>query len=190
MAGDTLHRKLIRDTTRDLLLNKTDVGANVFTGRINSYYEGELPAIGIYTPTETPMPESSHPKSYPRKIVLVVEIVVQKNDKPEDVADAIAGQIEDRLLPNIYLQNPPPKSIQETNEGEPGTEIIDNIIAGEINEAKEDEGLKDVYGLIMEFEVTFTYVVKVGIVTPFETGRAEIDVDGEKSNIEMKPAQV
>lgn len=189
MAGDTLHRKLIRDNTRLLLLGKTDAGQNVFTGRINSYYEGELPAVGIYTPSDTPMPESSHPKSYQKKIVLLVEIAVQKNDAPEDVADKIAGQIEDRILPNIYLQVPPPKNIQETNEGEPGTEITDNIIAGEINEAKEDDGFKDVYGLIMEFEVTFTYVVKTGIVTPFVTGRAEIDIDGEKSNIEMKPAQ-
>lgn len=188
MAGDTLHRKIIRDGTKALLLSNTDAGEDVSIGRATSIFKDEEPHIGIYTPEDIPQTPESHPTNFPRKIQLIIEVLVQKKAGqlvPEDVADKVMGQIEDILLPNIYLQNPPPKQLQSAPFVTPGPELVENLRLVSITDGKTDEGSQDVYGLIGEFEVIFEYERKQGNVDDFETGEATYDLEGTQEPGDM-----
>ena len=185
MSGYGTTRKDLRDNIRLLLLNLTSAGENVFTERVQPLFPEEVSSIVISIISDTPNRQDKIDWNYDRIIVGKIQISVRRTssiDKPEDVADEIAGLIEDRLLPNIYMQYPPPTTIQlPGGEGDPGSEIVDNFDLQELLFAKTDEGETDVFGINMEFTAIYHYNKKQGSVVPFETANIHYDLEGEQT---------
>lgn len=188
MAGSDNQRMEIRNGIVDLLRGNTDAGNNVFASRATIPFEGEIPCILVFTPEDYPSESitESHPTNFSRMIRLVLEILVQRStsrDEPMDNADQIAGQCEDILLPNIYLQSPPPDRLQAGGPpyDTPGSELCDNIRLGPLTESKIAEGLQDVVGLSAEYVIEYTYQRKTGNVDDFETGDVRYNLEGEQA---------
>jgi len=182
MPGSDLIRKKIRDTAQSLLIAApTDAGGNVFVRRINKAFIEELPGIYIYTISDTPVITKKYEVTFDRSILLITEIVVSQInavDNPQDRADIIAGQVEDTLLPNVYLQDPVPWGVPT-----PGPQIIDEIHLGPTNVSRVDELQEDLYGLIIEFECIchYTQLTPTGVLADFNRFEEKFDIDGEEA---------
>lgn len=188
MAGSDYQRVGIRNGVVDLLKGNTDVGNNVFASRATIPYEGETPCILVYILEDYPDENiaESHPTNFKRILRLMLEILVQRSttrNEPMDNADQIAGQCEDILLPNIYLQDPPPNQLQTGGPpyDTPGSELCDNIRLGPLTESKISEGLQDVAGLSAEYLIEYTYERKTGNVDDFDTGDVRYNLAGEQA---------
>ena len=185
MSGYTGTRKSIRDNVVSLLKGGiTGVSdASISSCRAEPMYSEELKAINVYTGEDVCNTNKKYDFEFERTVELRIEIMVRRSTNiiPEDVADAIAGKIEDRLLPNKFLQYPPSENLQIGSEGDPGTEIIQEIMLQSIGEAKTAEGLEDVYALIMLFSVIYQYETLRGAAVPFETADVMYDLAGEQA---------
>lgn len=188
MSGYSGTRKLVRDNLKSLLTNFTDAGANVFSFRASAAFPAELPCITIYTKDDVSKLSKKFEHCFKRDLQIFIEILVKKTSVDqiiEDTADIIAGQVENRILPNKFLQFPPPENIQSGSEGIPGSDILESIELIQIVEAKVPEGLVDVFGLVMEFRGTYEYEIYNGIVTPFETGDIQYDLAGAQNILDQ-----
>lgn len=179
-------RKEIRDNLVSLLNGKTLAGSDVFSSRATPIYDGELQCINIYTPEEIPQLSKKFDHKFEREVSVLIEILVRRKTsglKPEDKADMIAGQIENRLLPNQYLQYPPPKALQQGDEGDPGKEITNYLSLMKLGMSKTAVGIQDLYGIVMEFRTEYSYVVYIndGKITPFEKAGAHYDLNGDQA---------
>lgn len=157
MPGSDLTRKKIRDNVKSLLVaGVTGAGANVFISRINKTFIEELPGIFIYTTNDNPVHTRHFENTYDRTVTLVTEVIVaQKKDTDiiQDIADTIAGEIEDILLPNVFLQDPAPFVFGAAK----GPKIISYIELGPTNLSRVDELQEDLFGIIIEFECGYHY---------------------------------
>ncbi len=179
-------RKEIRDNLISLLNGKTLAGSDVFSSRATPIYESELQCINIYTPEDIPKLSQKFNHKFEREVLVLIEILVHRNSsslKPEDKADIIAGQIENRLLPNNYLQYPPPKVLQQADEGDPGSEIVNYFSLMKMGMSKTAAGSKDLYGIVMEFRTEYSYVVYIndGNITPFEKAGVHYNLNGDQA---------
>ena len=187
MSGGQITRKKIRVNLVALLTSFTDAGTNVFRNRAVPMFSEELSCINIYTRDDVSMLNKRFDWNFDRDVQVFIEILVKKNGEshiPEDDADVIAGQVEDRILPNQLLQYPPPDNIQvggAGTEGDPGDEIIDSIQLFQVSEEKTPEGLTDVFGLVMEFKATYNYEVLQGNIDPFVTADVRYNIAGEQA---------
>jgi len=198
MAGDTLHRKLIRDNVKDLLEGYS-IGETVTTNNAQAWFENELPAVDFSTPEDIPNKPEDFPTYYLRKIRGIITIWVEKTASTvaEDEADEIAGLIEDILLPNRELRNPPPGDLQGVaylSRVTPGVKITDNIVLGPVSTVKTEDGKTDVVGLQCEYIFDFDYSVKTGNVDTFVTGGVHWNIAGEQAEADqaqdlLKPDQ-
>ena len=185
MSGYNGERAKVRDNIVALLrggyVSVADESINSM--RVEPLFDAELESVNVYTRDDVPDRKHKHDVNFERNLGVIIEVLARKTEsvpKPEDRADVIMGLIEDRLLPNIHLQYPPPKNLQETDQGDPGEEIVDRIELGTITEGKLPDGLVDVFGLVMECSVTYNYETKQGIVTPFETADVKYDLEGSQ----------
>ncbi len=89
-------RQQIREAVAGLVAGLTTTGANVFQSRVYNLQESELPGLLVYTTTET----DSEPQSigYPRRMLRVVEVVVegkaQATANLDDTLDTISEEVE------------------------------------------------------------------------------------------------
>ena len=92
-------RKLIRDTVKDILIDKTLVGRSVFLNRKIHPDSDCLPCIVIHTESETVELLNQAPKKYQRTLSIVIEIFAKGITEIEcqDKLDQIAWQIENLL---------------------------------------------------------------------------------------------
>ena len=158
MAGADLKRKKVRDTVKALLLGNTDAGDKVFTSRINKAFLEELPGIFIYTPQDTPQLTRKMDQDFERLLLLNAEVIVDQKEEAdiiEDIADVIAGQVEDILLPNIFLRNPPPQDWP--NPVTPGDKLVNYIQLTDTLMSKADDIKEDAYGVILQFTCGYFY---------------------------------
>jgi hypothetical protein len=87
-------RKSIRDEIAAALVGKTDAGDRVYANRVLPHRKLRLPAISIYTLSESATDNLSAPREYQRKMVLAVEAAVSSLDDVDDTVDVLAEQIE------------------------------------------------------------------------------------------------
>ena len=162
MPGSTLTRKKIRDNVKALLLGNTDAGNNVFISRVNKPFLEELPAIFIYTGTDTPRLTKKLETNYYTVCDLVIECVVSQNDENDiiqDQSDILAGQVQDIIDVNPFLQDPPPKSDRYAlpAQPEPGETIVSACQWAGLTESKADQMKEDVYGVAQSFACEYYF---------------------------------
>jgi len=92
----SLERLQIRNTLTALLKGATDAGDNVHSSRSIVQLQENLPAVHVYTKSETAKEFSRAPRSYIRGISLSVEILTSDsvNSSAADQGDIIAAQVE------------------------------------------------------------------------------------------------
>lgn len=83
-------RKLIREGMRSLLAAQVPT-AHVVKSMKRALSEGKLPAILVYTPSETPEDDSgeSAPREYVVNLTITLEIVTNNGDTEAEVEDAL-----------------------------------------------------------------------------------------------------
>ena len=99
----TLHdRQQIREAVKAALIGAhgdpvqyaTAAGARVYETRVVPFRRLELPAVAVYSLSETSDDEETAPRVLKRSLQLVVEAAVQQGDNVDDALDAISAQIE------------------------------------------------------------------------------------------------
>lgn len=109
----TIQRKTLRCWARDLLLNRTRAGSRVVASR----YDPILPdielagatdfvSLSVYTLTETMERHTDTPRTYKRRVELVVEIWAQAGpalgaEALDDLVDEVGDQVECVIDPEI-----------------------------------------------------------------------------------------
>lgn len=83
-------RKRVVETLRD----RTDVADRVFSNRARQLWPEELPAIMVYTRTESASEFGSAPRTLKREIRLAVEVVAKADEDLDDELDRISEQVE------------------------------------------------------------------------------------------------
>ena len=95
-------RQTIRDAVQALLTGLA--GGRVVASRVHQY--DTLPAIAIYTLTESSKPEVDpvgRPKRYSRNLDIVIELVNEAVNGADDAADDLAAQVEAIMGANVTL---------------------------------------------------------------------------------------
>lgn len=99
-------RKAIRTAVIKALKNKTLAGENVFTNQSTPQWDKDLPAILVYSESETATEQNVAPRELKRVLELRIECIARGNDtenadddKPsvEDILDDLAEQVECEL---------------------------------------------------------------------------------------------
>ena len=125
-------RQLTRNAVANILLGNpqavpaspaypiTEVDGRIYPNRPTPVWEVELPAICIYTKTETTTPgdDEKIPKWYNRKLIITLEILVQVESGFDDLIDTIAEKVEALLLRHWFLPDPV----------SPGVNLTDNLV--------------------------------------------------------------
>lgn len=88
-----LRRKLVRKAAVELLKGKTACGNRVFSTRVSALQPNELPALCVYTETETTSILTESPRVYLHRIELRVEIHAAESLLVDDRLDDIAFQV-------------------------------------------------------------------------------------------------
>lgn len=161
-------RKMIRDAVVALLLNHTQVKDRVFANRYTPLWEVELPCICIYFKKDLPERRAQGCYFYRRDNTLTVEIMVKASPAMDDEIDAIALEIEDIILPNIFTRDPMS-----------GTETASFSDMGETDISLSQDGSKLFGSGRITFEIQYQQDIpelKAG-VTDFLTVMARINVE-------------
>lgn len=96
-------RQEIRDKVVELLTGIAEVNERVFPNRARRLFEEELPAILVYTKSETGEIGVQAPREYKRTLKLAIEIVAKADEDLDNDLDDIAKEIETRLFRNETL---------------------------------------------------------------------------------------
>jgi hypothetical protein len=100
-------RKAIREALKTILLNNTDCNANVYSNRVDAYWEDQLPAISIMMNQESSLKRDIRATQYLRTLELSVVITNQvAKSEPEpidDFLDKVAEQVEGLIIANPSL---------------------------------------------------------------------------------------
>lgn len=96
-------RQQIREALRDMLINQTDAGANVYPNRVSAFWKAELPSISIFFREEEGTPRNLSGKDYIRKGQIAVEIHCQVAEGLDDSMDKIADQVEQKIFGDLSL---------------------------------------------------------------------------------------
>ena len=98
-------RKIIREKIKSLLMGKTDCLDRIYENRIAAYWPGKMPAISIYTKSESAEIFNVAPRKYKRKINVSIEVIFEvKEDSIDDQMDLICDQIENVLHQDDTLE--------------------------------------------------------------------------------------
>lgn len=106
MSGETLHpRQKIRYAAFDILTDKLKNCVRSFSkNRFDPTWEkSELPAINIYTLQETAEIFEVAPRRLKRTLTLAVEVIVQSDDKADDILDQLSLAVENSFAENDTL---------------------------------------------------------------------------------------
>lgn len=89
-------RQIIREAVKNALLNQTDAQARVYESRMAPHKKLGLPAIVVYTLSESVADNSktTAPRILERRLQLAIEVAVKATDNLDDVLDGLAEQIE------------------------------------------------------------------------------------------------
>jgi hypothetical protein len=97
---------------------RTDARDRVFKSRQSPLRSSELPAINVYTETESNRPgsESTAPRELVRTVVVAIEAWVQATENVDDTLDAIALQIETAMDLDLELSSTAFQSVLTSTE--------------------------------------------------------------------------
>jgi hypothetical protein len=100
-------RQSIREAIKTALVNQTDAGARVYESRMAPLRKGGLPAIIVYTVSESVEESSRHtaPRILDRHVQVAVEVATKASDNVDDLLDDLAVQIEKALDKDPTLGN-------------------------------------------------------------------------------------
>lgn len=91
-------RQLIRTNIVNTLVGNTSAGSNVFQTRYYPIEQGKLPAIAVYTMSEsTEYATISYPRRQNRVLSVGIEIFASATTNLDNTLDGIAVQIEELL---------------------------------------------------------------------------------------------
>jgi hypothetical protein len=90
----THERQQIREAIAAALVGKTAAGARVFETRILPLRMPELPAVAVYSLSESSDDQQTAPRELKRRIDFAVEAAVKQGTNIDDALDAIALQVE------------------------------------------------------------------------------------------------
>jgi len=110
-------RKQIRDRVAEKI--KSDVSLvkrNVFTTRVHPLNDTNLPAISVYTGSETSERMNAGVTDIIRELTLDVDIYVRETSKFDDDVDAIAVQVEDSLGGDLTINGLAKFSVLQSTE--------------------------------------------------------------------------
>lgn len=95
-------RKSIRDNITTALTGLTTTGSNVFQTRFYPLAEAKLPALAIYTKSETTEYGTVHvPRTQIRTLDVTVEAYVSGNTNVDNTLDTIATEVEEALATDL-----------------------------------------------------------------------------------------
>lgn len=95
-------RKSIRDNITTTLTGLTTTGSNVFQTRFYPLAEAKLPALAIYTKSETTEYGTVHvPRTQIRTLDVTVEAYVSGNTNVDNTLDTIATEVEEALATDL-----------------------------------------------------------------------------------------
>jgi len=97
-------RKQIRDKVASIL--KSNVGLvkrRVYTTRVHPLNDTNLPAISVYTGSETSQRMNLGVTDVIRQLALEIDVYVRETSKFDDDVDAIAVQVEEAMAGNFTL---------------------------------------------------------------------------------------
>ena len=95
-------RKLIRDNITSTLTGLSTTGSNVFQTRFYPLAEAKLPALSIYTKSETTEYGTVNPpRTQIRTLDVTVEAYVSANTNVDDTLDTIAVEVEEALYTDL-----------------------------------------------------------------------------------------
>ena len=99
-------RKQIRDKVASIL--KSNVGLvkrRVYTTRVHPLNDTNLPAISVYTGSETSQRMNLGVTDVIRQLALEIDVYVRETSKFDDDVDAIAVQVEEAMAGNFTLDS-------------------------------------------------------------------------------------
>ena len=95
-------RKSIRDNIKTTLTGLTTTGTNVFQTRFYPLAEAKLPALAIYTKSETSEYGTiKTPRTQVRTLDVTVEAYVSGNTNVDNTLDTIATEVEEALYTDL-----------------------------------------------------------------------------------------
>ncbi len=95
-------RKSIRDNVTTTLTGLTTTGSNVFQTRLFPMEESKLPALAIYTKSETSDYSTiTPPRTQVRALEVIVEAYVKGTANIDNTIDTIAVEIEEALATDL-----------------------------------------------------------------------------------------
>jgi len=97
-------RKQIRDKVASIL--KSNVGLvkrRVYTTRVHPLNDTNLPAISVYTGSETSQRMNLGVTDVIRQLALEIDVYVRETSKFDDDVDAISVQVEEAMADNFTL---------------------------------------------------------------------------------------
>lgn len=172
-------RKEIRDKIKAILeAGATLAGTRVFTSRVIPFFELELPAIAIHTPSE----QSERQDNYGLKriLMLVIECIAEKETDVEDDLDQMASEVEALMRVNWA------GSIGISPRF--GFELEDVFLTGtDMN--FQDDGRKEIASIILTYHFRYqscepeltdqTFDDLLGIDVEYEQPPADAEIDAE-----------
>jgi hypothetical protein len=89
----SLTRKAIREKIVELLTGETDAQDRVYPSRVLPVWSTQLPAILVYTPSDT-REIDSHPKRYAVDLQVRIEILQKSSSNLDGELDTLGSQVE------------------------------------------------------------------------------------------------
>lgn len=87
-------RQEIREALKNMLLDNTDVGSNVFTNRVSAFWREEFPCISIFMKDESSSPRNLSTRATVRTGSLIIQVINEATEDLDNSLDTIAEQIE------------------------------------------------------------------------------------------------
>jgi len=172
-------RKQVRDAVLLILKGPaiTAAGDNVFVNRVAPFGEADLPAINIFTNTESSDVVIEASRVYMHNLTLTIELSDKLSTNVVDILDNIALDVEKIMAKNENAQLGL-KCIQEKYPVLVGTEI--NI---------KDKVENDVAGIVMSYQIIY-HTDEPGVdeqtLVPLEGIDVDFDLDPTDEEIDME----
>ena len=110
-------RQQIRERVGTTLTGLTTTGSNVYQSRVYPLENAKLPALIIYTKSETSDPlEMGSQRSVQRNLSLVIEAFAKGTSNTDDTADTISKEIEVAMANDTTHNNLAQDSFLESTE--------------------------------------------------------------------------
>lgn len=156
-------RKAIREALRELLVDTTAAGSNVFINRSTPLHQGEVPGLLVYARDEEVEVATDAPREYKRKVRIAVEAAVAEDDElVDDKLDDLLTQVELLVFADPTLD---------------GCAAESRLLSVELD--YDDTGDRNHAGGRVTFEVVYYQLApegKPGDLHPFEAAGIEWDL--------------